>query len=236
VEAAKRRLLFQLEGLELDATGVTFDLLSSAEEPVVTGHADGVITLDLAEADDVARVRMRAYLGEPYRTVLGHFRHEIGHYFWSTLIDQAGRHEEFRAVFGDERDDYGAALERHYARASDDAWSGRYVSYYASAHPWEDFAETMAHYLHITDVMETAGAYGIQVEGPSPVLQADPADVDREADTFAEILSDWLPLTYALNATNRAMGVADLYPFVLAPAAIEKLAYVHRLVQRASAG
>ena len=124
---------------------------------MVTGHADGVITLDLAESDDVHRERRRAELGEPYRTLLGHFRHEIGHYYWPILVERAGALERCRALFGDERADYGEALERHYADGPPADWAERHVSAYATMHPWEDWAETFAHYLHIRDTLQTAG-------------------------------------------------------------------------------
>ena len=152
--------------------GLAFDLLSSRFEPVTTGHADGVITIDLAEGDDAHRERMRHELGEPYRTLLGHLRHEIGHYYWTVLVDRAGRHDEFRALFGDERADYGAALDRHYANGPTPGWEERYVSAYATAHPWEDWAETFAHYLHIRDTLQTAAAYGVIVTGPTTATAA----------------------------------------------------------------
>ncbi len=246
-ESAKRRLVFQLLDLRLPvvgrdedpALGVGFELLSSRFEPVTTGHDDGVITIDLAEGDDAHRERMRHDLGEPYRTLLGHLRHEVGHHYWTVLVDRAGRHDEFRALFGDERDDYRAALDRHYANGPTRGWEERYVSAYAAAHPWEDWAETFAHYLHVRDTLQTAGAYGVIVTGPAtgdrrdvdPDLIAAPANAlaDQELE---RILADWFPLTYALNAINRSMGRDDLYPFVLSPRAMAKLAFVHELVRR----
>ncbi len=238
-EAAKRRLVFELLelGLPIDG-GLAFEMLSSTYEPVTTGHADGVISLDLAETDPVHREATRAQLGEPYRTVLGHLRHEIGHYYQPILAPEgSAARERTRELMGDDRGDYQAALDRHYAEGPPADWPDRYVSAYATMHPWEDWAETFAHYLHIRDVLQTAVAYGITVSGPS-VLAADaeplysyPAAVP---DDLRAMLEAWLPLTYALNAINRSLGESDLYPFVLAPALIDKLALIDDLVGAAS--
>jgi hypothetical protein len=237
-EAAKRRLVFQFLELDLpvlphdgERSGLAFDLLSSAEKPVVTGHADGVVTIDLAEGDDAHREAMRRDLGEPYRTMLGHLRHESGHYFWTVLVKpDAAALESFRSLFGDERSDYGEALRRHYRQGPPAGWVSGYVSAYATAHPWEDWAETFAHYLHIRDTIQTAAAFGMLVTGPrlDPELIAAPS-LEPE-DRFENILDHWLPLVYALNAVNRSMGRDDLYPFVLRPAVVAKLDFVHRLL------
>lgn len=236
-ERAKRRVLFQLMKLGLPGIrqgSLAFDLLSSAERRVTTGHADGVITIDLAESDDARREARRAQLGEPYRTMLGHLRHELGHYMQPLLIVGNESWSACRRLFGDDRVDYGEALERHYADGPPVDWEDRYVSAYATMHPWEDWAETFAHYLHITDTLETAGEFGVVVEGPRAVgaddeLAAVPR-VDPGEHDFATILESWLPLTYALNAISRSMGRDDLYPFTLAPAVVEKLAFVHHRV------
>jgi len=230
-EAAKRRLLFELGELGLEVEGwrereggLAFELLSSARAPVTTGHAGGVITLDVAESDDAHREAQRERLGEPYRTVLGHFRHEVGHYYWPRLVVDGPLRDRCRELFGDEREDYGAALERHYASGPPADWSQRYVSAYATTHPSEDWAETFAHYLHIWDTLQTAEAYGVRVAGASP---------SAGGEDFRALVAGWLPLTYALNALNRSMGRDDLYPFVLAEPVVEKLAFVHELVVRA---
>jgi hypothetical protein len=230
-EGAKRRLIFQLLDLGLPIEDdLAFDLLSSRSGPVVTGHDEGVITIDLAESDDARRERRRVELAEPYRTLLGHFRHEIAHYYWPILVERSGPLEEARALFGDEREDYAAALERHYAEGAPAGWADRFVSAYATMHPWEDWAETFAHYLHIRDTLQTAAGFGIVVAGPPEVddlsLTAAP-EADVGARPFQALLDDWLPLTYALNAVNRSMGRDDLYPFTLAPAVIDKLSFVH---------
>jgi hypothetical protein len=241
-EAAKRRLVYQLDDLGLPVVGrdvdpeggLAFDLLSSANEPVVTGHANGVVTLDLAEGDAGHRERLRIQLAEPYRTLLGHLRHETGHWYWEVLVDRPGRGEDFRAVFGDERADYGEALQRHYDSNPPANWGDTFVSTYATAHPWEDWAETFAHYLHIRDTSQTAAAFGVVVNGPQNVqvrpdegLVSEPQEASSD---FDGIVAAWLPLTYALNAVNRSMGNTDLYPFVLAPAVLDKLRFVHDLV------
>ena len=222
-EAAKRRLVFELAELGLPlGDGLAFDLLSSEAGPVTTGHADGVVTIDLAEVDDSHREAVRARMAEPYRTVLGHLRHEIGHYYQPIVVTDW---DACRALFGDERADYSEAMDRHYEHGAPDDWPARYVSAYATMHPWEDWAETFAHYLHIADTLQTALAYGVRVDGPPGLELAAVGEED-----FATLIGDWLPLTYALNALNRSMGAEDLYPFVLAPDVIEKLGFVHGCV------
>jgi hypothetical protein len=237
-EAAKRRLIAQLLALGLpviDRTvdpgkGVTFELLSSRRRAVTTGHQAGVITLDLSESDDAHREFVRQQLGEQYRTVLGHLRHEIGHYFWPLLVEGAGNTDEFRAHFGDERQSYPDALDRHYRADGVPAnWSVTHVSQYATMHPWEDWAETFAHYLHIRDGLDTAHSFGIEVGEPSRSAgdRAWPGDEPTET---ADLVRHWLRLTLALNAMSRSIGESDLYPFVLSPMVVQKLDVVHRLV------
>jgi hypothetical protein len=239
-EAQKRRLVFNLLslGLHLEprdeqaGTGVAFDLLAPGQG-VMTGHAAGVITLDLAEVDDVHRAQVRSQMGEPYRTVLGHFRHEIGHALFPVLVGDDDL-AEVRGRFGDETLDYQAALDRHYTEGPPQGWEDAHVSSYATMHPAEDWAETFAHYLHIRATLQTAAAYRLRVDGPEVTggeLAADPTDVDPT--TIDGIVATWLPLSYALNAISRSLGDGDLYPFVLPPAVVDKLGVVHRLVQRA---
>jgi hypothetical protein len=240
-EAAKRRVVMQL--LDLRLPGVTpsrlrFDLLSSEYQPVVTGHDAGVITIDLAEADDARRERRRSELGEPYRTMLGHLRHELGHYFQPLLVTEDETWAACRALFGDERADYGASVEHHYAQGPHAGWPEAHVSAYATMHPWEDWAETFAHYLHIRDTLQTAAEYGVTVTGPraAPLDRSLKATPQPEAGDrgFDEVLDNWLPLTYALNAVNRSMGDADLYPFILPEPVIDKLRFVHDRVHEAA--
>ena len=233
-EAAKRRVVFQLLELRLpgvDPAQLRFDMLSSQYAPVVTGHADGLITVDLAESDDARREQRRLQLGEPYRTLVGHLRHELGHYFQPRVLRDDEDWNACRALFGDERADYQDALDRHYRDGPPSGWEADHVSAYATMHPWEDWAETFAHYLHIRDTLETAAEFGVVVRGPRAVthdrsLMATP-QLEAGERSFAELIDNWLPLTYALNAVNRSMGRDDLYPFTLAPGVITKLQFVH---------
>ncbi len=236
-EAAKRRLLGQLMALGLpviDRTvdpddGVAFELLSSRGRNVVTGHDSGVITLDLSESDDAHREFVRQQLGEPYRTVLGHLRHEIGHYYWPSLVERSGKLDAFRELFGDERVSYEDALEEHYSEGESD-WSGTHVSQYATMHPWEDWAETFAHYLHIDAGLVTAATIGLEVGEPA-LSAGRKAWETREHISIGEMVQSWLGLAIGLNAMARSIGQADLYPFVLSPQVVEKLDFVHRCVR-----
>ncbi|HEY4996438.1 MAG TPA: putative zinc-binding metallopeptidase [Solirubrobacteraceae bacterium] len=241
-EAAKRRLLFELIDLGLPVVGwheqpggLGFDLLSSEHEAVTTGHADGLITLDLDETDPAHRERMRVNLDERYRTVLGHMRHEIGHYYQPILIATDSEDEaRCREIFGDDREDYQEAMDRYYANGAPAAWEQRYVSAYATMHPWEDWAETFAHYLHVHDALQTAAAHGVRVDGPK-LASTDPAPLDsapaQAPSEIGAMLRAWIPLTYALNAINRSMGTRDLYPFVLGPEVEAKLVFIDSLVR-----
>jgi hypothetical protein len=231
-EAAKRRLVFELtelglapRGRDVDpGRGVCFDLLSSSNEPVVTGHADGVITLDLAESDDVHREQLRVSMAEPYRTLLGHFRHEVGHYFFTVLVDRTDDHASFEELFGDPDADYQAALDRHYHDGPPSDWQSTFISAYATMHPAEDWAETFAHYLHIRDTLDTAAAFAF---APADVALSNALAGDAG---FNRLISVWLPLSWSLNMINRSMGHQDLYPFVLPPTALDKMRLVHQLV------
>lgn len=207
---------------------------------VMTGHDDGLITIALAEADEIERERRRLAMGEPYRTLLGHFRHEVGHHFWDLLVRDGGHLPAYRALFGDDSQDYEAALQRHYQNGAPADWQERYVSAYATVHPWEDFAETWAHYLHIVDTLEMAGNFGIQVKPAADRSGNLSARIDFDpykVQDFLRIVNAWLPFVFAMNSVSRAIGARDMYPFILAPPVIEKLAFIHGLVQhvRASA-
>ncbi len=236
LEAAKRRLVYTLDQLGLgfrskriDATGgLAFDFI----EGVVTGHASGVITVALEEADDAVRVKRRIELNEPYRTILGHLRHESGHYYWSELVDGTPRIEPFRALFGDERASYEEAIRRHYAEGAPFAWQDGFVSAYATMHPWEDWAETWAHYLHMVDTLETASASGISItpaRADEPTVRSVP-DPTASRATFERMLESWGPITYVLNNLNRGLGNDDAYPFVLSTKSTEKLRFVHETI------
>ncbi len=185
---------------------------------VYSGHSNGVITINAAEADDSFRAANRELMNEIYRTLLGHFRHELGHYYGLLLKNDDRTFNEYQQLFGDENQDYKAALEHYYAEGARDDWRESFISAYASAHPQEDWAETWAHYLHISDTLETAQAY--QVMSCNPVGFA-----------FERELSEWANLSVILNALNRSMGVDDAYPFVITPIIGQKLNFIDRLVK-----
>jgi hypothetical protein len=242
LETAKRRLVYTLMqlGLPLNtkqedpAGGLSFEFKAPGveSEPVLTGHANGVITINANEADDAERERVRNQLHEPYRTLLGHFRHEVGHYYWDRLIANSERLNECRALFGDEQQDYGAALQHHYENGPPIEWQQNFVSAYSTAHPWEDWAETWAHYLHMYDTLDTAAACGLMLKprrGDEPTLKSPPPRPDRTE--FDQMIANWFSVTYVLNNLNRGLGQADAYPFVLSAPVIEKLRFVHETVR-----
>jgi hypothetical protein len=243
IEVAKRRLYYTLAKLGLvtinppagQRDGPVFEFLADLPgQQVLTGHCEGVITLNISEADDEERVRRRVALHEPYRTLLGHLRHESGHYYWDQLILQGGRLEEFREMFGDESLDYSRALNDYYASGgASPGWQSSYVSGYATAHPWEDWAETWAHYLHMVDLLETASSYNTRLVVPGN--EADEAEEvenpfgSNSAD-FDHLVEQWVPLTLLLNSLNRSLGQDDAYPFALTATALEKLRFVHNVI------
>jgi hypothetical protein len=256
IEVAKRRLLYTLFQLGLPVTdkqtdpdaGLAFSFLEDKPDNaeftddqgksgrILTGHDNGMITINLAEADAVERTRMRERMGEEYRTLLGHFRHEIGHYYWNLLVRDSYPVNECRALFGDERADYGMALERHYRDGPPADWQTRFISAYASSHPFEDWAETWAHYLHMVDTLETAQVYGFVLHGRRMVAPQAGIGAGAYAQSgfpfrdFFELLDDWVSLTTALNSIARSMGLGDVYPFVLCEQAKHKLHFVHRVI------
>jgi len=241
MEIAKHRLFYTLIALKLPLKnraddpdhGLAFDFLTDDVQKVLTGHEEGLVTINLNEADDAYREKLRTSMGEPYRTLLGHFRHEVGHYFWDLLVQDAGRLDACRALFGDDSQDYAAALQRYYAEGAPPDWQNSYISAYASAHPWEDFAETWAHYLHIVDTLETATAFGLRIHPASVKSRALHADLNFDpyrAKSVRSIIEAWLPLTFAMNNLNRSMGYSDLYPFILSEPVIEKMQFIHETV------
>lgn len=243
IETAKRRLYYAMARLDLmreHGASLVFEFLADLPggPPVMTGHQNGVITLNVAEADDDERARRRVALREPYRTLLGHLRHESGHYFWDRLIQQQGRVERFRELFGDETQDYAAALANYYAQGPSADWQASFVSAYATAHPWEDWAETWAHYLHMVDLLETAAAYSTAVTVPGGA-ETHTAVTDPFAcapSDFDALVSQWTPVTLLLNSLNRALGQGDAYPFALTPGALQKLRFVHDVIGAQAAG
>ncbi|SON56908.1 hypothetical protein HDIA_3367 [Hartmannibacter diazotrophicus] len=250
LERAKRHLFYSLTRWQLPMPsrtedpneGLAFDFMADVTkpdgtvEPVMTGHQDGLITINIAEADDVEREGRRTAMAEPYRTLLGHFRHEVGHFYWNLLVRDGGRLDGFRHIFGDERADYGEALEQHYEQGPRADWPLHHISSYASAHPWEDFAETFAHYVHMVDGLETARSYGIAIrahvdvgDGLESPMAANPYHTERVDD----LIEPWVPLTVAMNSLSRSMGQPDLYPFILSEPVKEKLGFVHDLIRSA---
>jgi hypothetical protein len=252
IENAKRRLVSQLLGLKLPVLskvcddpehGLMFDFLRSpAEGPrVLTGHASGLITLNVEEADDAVRERTRHELHEPYRTLLGHLRHEVGHYYWDRLIAGTRWHEPFRELFGDEQADYAAAIKANYEHGPPPDWKERCISSYASTHPWEDWAESWAHYMHLIDSLDTALGFGLSgenVETRTDYFQLedlyDPAHPG--AQRALSLVNSWLDLTAVLNEMAQSMGQPDFYPFEMSRPVLRKLHFIHLVVKDAEAG
>ncbi|MGB8527529.1 MAG: putative zinc-binding peptidase, partial [Rhodoplanes sp.] len=244
IELAKRHLFYSLMRWRLPMPtrsedpehGLAFEFLADIAkndgtvEPVLTGYNTGLITLNIAEADDAEREKRRVSMREPYRTLLGHFRHEVGHYYWERLVRDRGNIDRCRQLFGDETQDYGEALKRHYETGAPANWQAAFVSAYATAHPWEDFAETWAHYIHVVDGLETARSFGIKVR--LAAKNAEGLAVELEFQPYAaasaqDLVDDWVPLTVAINSVNRSIGQPDFYPFVLSPPVIDKLQFIH---------
>lgn len=255
MELSKRGLLYTLYKLNLPVvgrsiepvTGLGFSFLEdqiedeygnelTVKDYVVTGHSAGLITLNLSEAQDSARIEMREKMNERYRTLIGHFRHESGHYYWDRLIKHSDLLEPFRAMFGDERLSYTQALEHYYQNGPSENWQNVWISAYASMHPWEDWAETWAHYLHMVSTLETANNYEISIAGnqvKNPLLKSDNVDEAYTAISFTQLFNDWCRLTKSINAINRSMGHDDAYPFVISITALDKLRFVHQAIKYA---
>jgi hypothetical protein len=244
IELAKRRCIYTFLRLGLslhgsqssDPSSLRFRFLQDVENATVqTGHEKGVITINIAEADQDELEHRRLSLHEPYRTLVGHFRHETGHFFWDQLIRHSPDLQGFRDLFGDETVDYDLALRSYYKNGPPANWADHGITAYASSHPWEDWAETWAHYLHIMDTLETAASFGVNItrdsssnysaDNPLPV-------VFGRTRKFEDLLSEWVPLTCALNAINRGMGLSDLYPFVIPIPVVDKLRFIHNLVAK----
>ena len=241
LEIAKHRLVYQLQkvGLELLSKedfedGLCFDfLVRGVDSKIMTGHADGVITILLREADSAIREKTRMQLMEPYRTLIGHLRHEVGHYFWDRLIatDDVVL-AEYRAIFGDESVSYADSLQTYYDNGAPDEWNTSFISRYATSHPWEDWAESWAHYLHVMDMVETAHFFGLSVNPPEG-QQGMATDVSFDPYTvedFKTIVDTCVPLSFAMNSMTRAMGVPDVYPFVISPTVVKKMTFIHKLL------
>jgi hypothetical protein len=252
IENAKRRLVSQLLSLGLPVKskvsedrehGVTFDFLRSPDEGprVLTGHANGLITLNVEEADDSTREKIRNELHEPYRTLLGHFRHEIGHYYWDRLIAGTTWLEKYRELFGDERQDYAAALKRNYDEGPPANWADNHISSYASVHPWEDWAESFAHYLHVVDSLDTALRFGLRGDDVEAAVEPfsvddlyDPTTLDAKRVTL--LVNSWVQLTTVLNELARSMGQHDFYPFVMSRSVLRKIHFIQIIVKETRGG
>jgi hypothetical protein len=246
LETAKRRLVYTLANAGLPLRnreedpqgGLAFEFKAdppAGGEAVMTGHAGGVITINLAEADDAEREKRRTALHEPYRTLLGHMRHESGHYYWDRLIAGSDALFQARSIFGDERQDYSAALETHYRTGAPAGWQDRFVSSYATSHPWEDWAETWAHYLHIIDTLEMAAACGLSLRprrSDEPSLSKMRTAEASTRAPFDGLIDNWISVAYLLNNLNRGLGHPDSYPFVLGPPVINKLKFIHAQIGR----
>ena len=243
LELAKRRCLYTFLKLGLPVEGgngnqpvLSFRFLEDQPgAPVKTGHENGRITVNIAEADEDEREHRRLQMHEPYRTLIGHLRHESGHYYWDRLIANSNDLNRYRELFGDETVDYGSALQTYYQQGPADDWKDRTVTAYASSHPWEDWAETWAHYLHIMDTLETAAGFGVSVDPDNKANDGSKANSSIAFDEnmeFDELLAEWIPLTCALNSINRGMGLSDLYPFVIPPAVVEKLRFIHDVINK----
>lgn len=242
LEEAKRRFLYLAQRMymmpkpkksEQDAFGLSYEFLMPIDgKPVLTGHANGVITLNAVEADVVYRETTRVNMGENYRTLLGHFRHESGHYYLNIMqYLHPEVMDEFRHYFGDERQDYAEALKQHYEDGAPEDWQADFISTYATSHPWEDWAETWAHYLHIMETLETAYFAGLAVNGNGTTLKSMSfKECPIGAKDFEYILEVWITLTFNLNALNRSMGLEDAYPFKLTETVKDKLRFIHRHV------
>jgi len=241
LERAKHRLVYQLQkiGLNLiskmdDENGLCFDFIAKQQNPnIMTGHANGVVTILLREADSVFREQIRKQLQEPYRTLIGHLRHEVGHYFWQRLVFvNVDVLQKFRAIFGNEEINYGDALQHYYKNGAPDDWQTSFISKYATSHPWEDWAETWAHYLHIMDMAETAHFFGLKVrpkemaKGMKTKVTSDPYVIED----FGAIVATCVPLSFAVNSINRSMGIPDVYPFVISPDVVKKMTFIHELL------
>lgn len=237
LEAAKRRLLYGLLRLHLPMTGLQFMF----PEQGLTGHADGVITVVLREADEVERERSRVTLHEPNRTLIGHLRHESGHFFFDRLVLNSPDISRVREIFGDERADYLPALNKYYAEGPPMNWDESFISAYAAAHPFEDWAETWANYLSIIDAVELATAYGLSLAPESSGPDGDdtiesamaiPRTSMREDTGFEALLAVWLPLTFLVNSLNRSTGLRDWYPNFISQKVIDKMSIIHHIARK----
>jgi hypothetical protein len=237
LEQAKRRLIYQLDQIKLPYRNVeptlTFDFKENVvpaegvwrkgelAEHVYTGHLNGKITINIQEADDVEREKLRVDMNEARRTLIGHLRHEIGHYYWQLLI-QNKCEAEFIQVFGDHNDpDYATALALYYEQGPRPDWNQAFISAYAASHPWEDFAETFALYLDIRSVLQTSEHLGVPLHKITNTV------------TFEEYVFAYQMLGITVNELNRCLGIFDLVPEIIVQPVVDKLNFIHKLLQNA---
>jgi len=242
IEMSKHRLIYSLLRFNLPVNkktnnsenGIAFDFMvdTSWKKKVFTGHNNGIITINIDEADETELSKNKSFLGEKYRTLLGHFRHEIGHYYWTLLIKNTPLIHKYRQLFGDERQDYEGSLKRYYYSNRPVNWSNQYISMYATSHSWEDWAETWAHYMHMMDTLETAYSLGFQLQPQFSststmhvAVLTDPYTIQN----FNQIFTMWKSLSLAMNSLNRSMGHTDFYPFIISPIVVEKLTFIHEV-------
>ncbi|KAA5539180.1 hypothetical protein FYK55_24995 [Roseiconus nitratireducens] len=226
IERAKHRVLYDVDRIGFpiitdagDGRAILrFEFKSSTAEPVTTGHTSGLITMNIAEADSVQREQTRVQFGEPQRTLVGHFRHELGHYFWDVCVNPS-RLDEYRQLFGDERNpDYVTAQQQYYSGGPPDDWWTTYVSEYATMHSWEDFAETFNAYLDM-----------IAIVGTSAHFHRLRVDADVDGGDFQQLLTAYQDIGIVANELNRDMGMLDLVPEVFTPPVVQKMRFVHSL-------
>jgi hypothetical protein len=246
IEIAKRRLVSQLltfglpvrSKLEEDPErGLMFDILRSPPggPRVMTGHASGLITINAEEADDAQREQIKYALREPYRALVGHFRHEVGHYYWDRLVWNTQWLDPFRQLFGDERASYAEGLKRNYEQGPPADWASSYVSSYATSHPWEDWAETWAHYMHVVDSLGTAMGFGLDAGNLQCDIQPFTRDAlyapdDPQAEHLLTLLNAWIEIVTVLNEMARSLGQPDFYPFVMCKPVVAKLHFIHMVI------
>jgi hypothetical protein len=250
IEVAKHRLVYALLRFKLpiipkpkdELRGLAFDFKAQDPTPLakrlLTGHKQGLITLNIEEADDVSRMMAQQQMDEVYRTLLGHFRHESGHYYWDLLVNNSSFHVGFQELFGNENINYAQALKSHYENGPNPNWQSNYISSYASSHPWEDWAETWAHYLHMVGALETGFAFGLTLHprilaasgGEQTLIDMDP----YRTNSFEEIMERWIPLSFMMNSLNRSLGLKDSYPFVINEAVKSKMAFIHSLIKQSA--
>ena len=250
IETAKRRVLYGLQTCGLPivpkdedaARGLAFDLLEQLSgERVMTGHVGGLITLNVAEADADFREKSRESFHEPYRTIVGHLRHEIGHHYWDLLVRDTDWLWKFRRLFGTEETDYVLALQSYYSDGPPLDWADRFISGYAASHPWEDWAESWAHYLHLRATLQTVASFSLDTSATP--FRITPFEIDAlydptlaSAEHFLGWINAWVKLTTVLNETARSMGQPDVYPFVMNRAVVTKLHFVQCVIESQGAG